>query len=137
MENTIGKTDGKTAETNVDGRGKSPGSRRTQFGAKEVIRREKAEDPWVESDASLYDDMLHVRRRPKSEDRTEGQRDCRRWKRDDLRGFLMKFADLEKAHLQARKGSGEQKNSPEPEETVDEGTEQARAIIRSILRGEQ
>lgn len=51
------------------------------------------------TEASLYDDMVHVRRYPREYDRTEGQRDCRAWKKRDLRGFMSKLADMEKARL--------------------------------------
>src|SRR5262249_4117555 len=32
----------------------------------------------------------------------EGQKDCRKWKAKDLKGFMAKFADLEKAALRDR-----------------------------------
>ena len=50
-------------------------------------------------DGTLFEDMRHVRRFPATEDRTEGQRDARRWKEQDFKGFMAKFADLEKAAL--------------------------------------
>jgi hypothetical protein len=51
----------------------------------------------VAEDVSLYEDMKHVRRFPKAVDRTEGQRDARKWKDRNLSTFLAKFAELEKA----------------------------------------
>jgi hypothetical protein len=52
---------------------------------------------------TLYEDMRFVRRNPKTLDTTEGQKDCRRWKENDLKGFLSKFADLEKAQKEPEK----------------------------------
>jgi hypothetical protein len=87
-------------------------------------------DPAAE--ATLYEDMLHVRRKPRSEDRTEGQRDCRRWKKADLKGFLTKFADLEKAAL-GGKLPGQAKPGAEPY-LEDAGSDRVEALIDELLR---
>jgi hypothetical protein len=47
--------------------------------------------------------MRHVRSRPKSEDVTEGQKDCRKWKETDVKGFYTRMSVLEEADLAARK----------------------------------
>jgi hypothetical protein len=118
----------------VDGRGRAAGSKRTQFGSPE---RESAApvnglSAVASGGASLYDDMLHVRTRPKSEDRTEGQRDCRKWKTKDLKGFMAKFADLEKVVLsQAKSVPGGR--LPTEEILKDEGAERVDALIEQLL----
>jgi hypothetical protein len=51
----------------------------------------------VPEEVSLYEDMRHVRRFPKALDRTAGQRMARKWFGKDLKGWMAKYADLEKA----------------------------------------
>jgi hypothetical protein len=57
--------------------------------------------PLVYTQASLLQDMRHVRSQPASCDTSEGERDCRRWKQTDLKGFLERLATLELAELKA------------------------------------
>ncbi|HEX4591728.1 MAG TPA: hypothetical protein VH120_17455 [Gemmataceae bacterium] len=49
-------------------------------------------------ESTLYDDMQHVRRYPRTMDRTQGRKDARKWKDRNLSAFLARYADLEKAH---------------------------------------
>src|SRR5690349_4064208 len=81
-------------------RGRGPGRPFTKNDPRLRQNREPGA-PVEGSDASLYEDMRHARTRPRSEDRTEGQRDCRRWKQNDSKGFLARYAYLEKAALAA------------------------------------
>jgi hypothetical protein len=53
---------------------------------------------------TLLGAMKWVQTRPKGEDRTELQRDCRIWKQKRLTEFLSKRADLEKAALAGKAG---------------------------------
>jgi hypothetical protein len=72
---------------------------------------------------------MAVRRLPASEDRTQGQRDCRRSKQKDLKGYMSRLAELEKAVL-AAKG---QPSLP-GEERGDVGTRRALADLHNVLR---
>jgi hypothetical protein len=94
------------------------------------LRREKEDAISAVGDkvAALYDDMKHVRRFPPSCDKSPGQKDCRRWKKLDLKGFMARFAKLEKA--QPTKPSGGENSEPEPR---DEGTQRAQSLIQQIL----
>src|SRR5262245_33739245 len=87
-----------------------------------AAKAQQAEGPAevVDDDATLFDDMQHVRRRPKSEDRTQGQKDCRRWKEKNLATFMAKLADLEKAALTSKKTPEPASNGYDPGK--DEGT---------------
>jgi hypothetical protein len=86
-------------------------------------------------DGTLFEDMRHVRRFPASRDRTEGQRDARRWKQQDFKGFMTRLADLEKAAL-----AGQAKAPGAPPPAVperDAGSERARKLLREgIARDE-
>jgi hypothetical protein len=52
-----------------------------------------------QEDVSLYEATKHVFSRPKEADRTQPQRECRAWLKDDRKGFLSRLAELEKAAL--------------------------------------
>src|SRR5262245_30125205 len=74
--------------------GLKPGQERGPDGR---IRKAAVEESIPDNlEVSLFDDMRHVRRFPVSADRTEGQRDARKWKEGDLDGFMRRYADLEK-----------------------------------------
>jgi hypothetical protein len=86
----------------------------------------------VEPGTQLYRDMLHVYSRPKGQDRTQGHRDCRRWKDRDLKGFMAKLADLEKAQIGAKPAAPP--GEPEgPGTAEDPGTDRALALIDRLL----
>jgi hypothetical protein len=78
----------------VDGRGKSPGSRRTQFapGRAPRVKRELSE-----GSQGLYAAMQHVCTHPSSADTTHEQANVRRWLRKDPAGFMRMRAQLELA----------------------------------------
>jgi hypothetical protein len=79
----------------------------------------------VPDSATLYEDMRFVRHNPKTLDVTEGQKDCRRWKENDLKGFLSKFADLEKARG---------KEEPAKEEVLaDAGSDRVESLGRELI----
>jgi hypothetical protein len=100
-------------------------------------------DPTAGTEASFYSDMRHVRSRPASEDVTQGQRDCRKWKRQNLSTFMAKFTEVEKAHLAAgrdrsqesktRDGKGQCPTCGQEPESLDEGTEAASTVIERLL----
>ncbi len=75
---------------------------------------------------TLYDGMRHVLSRPKGEDRTEVQRDCRRWKEQNISAFMGKYADLEQAFAKRMAGGVD-------EEEVDEGEERCLALLDEAL----
>jgi len=70
--------------------------------------------------------LQHVRRHPKLMDRTQGQKDARKWKEKDLKGFMTKFADLERAAL-ARRADG-RRLSDAPAPVTDNESENGRLI---------
>jgi hypothetical protein len=74
-----------------------------------------------EGDLDLLRAMRHVAKRRESRDRTPLQKECRAWLKEDRKGFMMRWADLEKAHV-AKAGSTAAKAKPpaEPEEDLKE-----------------
>jgi hypothetical protein len=82
----------------------------------------------ADDNSSLYEDMEHVRRYPKSRDRTQAQKDCRKWKQKDFRGFMSKLADLEKASVEQRR----QGKKPEQAEE-DEGAAACLELVERLL----
>jgi hypothetical protein len=84
-------------------------------------------------DSSLYEDMKFVRRHPRAFDKTEGQRDARRWKQRDIRSFLSKLADLEKTAMERQ---GEPGQTDESEEACIKLTEKLLAERFQHSRGE-
>jgi hypothetical protein len=63
---------------------------------------ERPPSPEPVGEETLLEAMTWVQSRPRSEDRTELQRDCRIWKQKRLAEFMAKRADLEKAALAAQ-----------------------------------
>ena len=82
---------------------------------------ESLPDPTPE-ERTLFEDMRHVRRYPKSADRTEGQKDARKWKNRDLKGFMTAYAALERVQPLST-----------PAQTKDEGTERVIELIDKLL----
>jgi hypothetical protein len=62
---------------------------------------------------------------PYQYDRTEGQRDARKWKKEDYKGFLKAFADLERVQPRPDVPNG----TSEP----DAGTERVMELIEQML----
>jgi hypothetical protein len=58
--------------------------------------------------------MMHVYSRPEQKDRTEGQKHCRAWLKDDQRGFMSRLAQL--AAAQAQRKPSPQTEAPSDEE---------------------
>jgi hypothetical protein len=87
-------------------RGKNPESlknlRRGDKPPERYVEAQAADLSAVAEESSLLDDMRHVRRFPSSHDRTEGRRDCRKWKKSDLKGFMNRLAALEQAELASK-----------------------------------
>jgi hypothetical protein len=103
-------------------------------GSEETLGQNLPQGP-VGAEASLFQDMQHVRRHPKEMDRRQGQRDARKWKEKDLTGFMRKFADLEKAALTTagkEHGVAESDGSTAEPETPDAGTDRVLALIREF-----
>jgi hypothetical protein len=85
----------------------------------------------------LYRDMLHVYTKQAQEDRTQGQKDCRKWKAKDLKGFMAKLADLEKARA-GRGGKAEDPSEPEDGYEPDEGDRRLEALLaKGIADGKE
>jgi hypothetical protein len=74
----------------------------------------------VYGDASLLEDMRHVRAHPKSQDTTEGQRGVRRWMNTDPKSFYTRMAALEEAEVAAAA-----KKAPQQEPETYAGLERA------------
>ena len=79
----------------------------------------------------LYDALRHVLVRPQSEDVTEIQKECREWLREDRKGFLVKYTELEKAHALRSAGAGAGQ-----EDEDDDGYERAVELVKR-LNGEK
>jgi len=88
-------------------------------------------------DFSLLKSMRHVLRRPASQDKSQEQRELRKWIRTDRKGFMAKMVDLEKAQPRSAShnpGKDWDGNGPCPvcrreAEGVDEGSERALAAL--------
>jgi hypothetical protein len=120
MENNL-ETPMETPEKSASaGRGRSPGSRRTQFQPGHS-RHENGEVPSalsVESDQLA--DMRHVYANPANLDTTHAQKTCRKWMNSNLKDFMAVKSRLEDAALQ-RSGSAAtlkpSSDAVEPDET--------------------
>src|SRR5262245_35022981 len=110
METTDGKSMESAMEKKPDGRGRSPGSRRTQFASGHRPHRATLEGPPQETPTDGVPLLLTVMRwvldHPKGEDRTEYQKHVRAWLKEDHKGFFSRYAELEKAALGARNAEG-------------------------------
>jgi hypothetical protein len=113
------------------GRGRSPGSRRTQFQPGHS-RQENGQAPSalpVESDQLA--DMRHVFANPATMDTTHAQRVCRKWMTRNLKEFMAAKTKLEEAVL---KGGGSAAASDPPSEVVqDVGSERVMRLIEEQL----
>lgn len=79
-------------------------------------------------ETTLFEDMCHVRRFPKSMDVTPAQKDCRLWKEKDIKGFMAKWAELEAA----QRAAGEAAPNGATEQP-DAGSERVEALIGRLL----
>lgn len=96
-------------------------------------RREEGEaapEPVTQDEQGLLAAMVWVQNNPRALDRTELQKDCRKWKAKDLKGFMAKRADLERAALLAK---GEDPKGDDPDRDV--GTENAMRGLRCQKAG--
>src|SRR4051794_12189825 len=61
--------------------------------------------------------MRWVMKRKEAQDRTQLQKECRAWLKEDHKGFMSRWADLEKAHLAraAKEGKAGAKEKPPAE----------------------
>jgi hypothetical protein len=88
-------------------------------------------DPFDEG-VLVYADMRHVYTRPKGEDRTPAQKNCRRWLEEDPKAFLAKLADLERAVLSREGKEGGQERGPDGL-LRDAGAERVEELCLSLL----
>lgn len=105
--------------------------------------------PASEGVPALLVAMRHVFTQPRAADTTPQQKECRKWLKNDLKGFMSKMAQLEKVYAQKSTkpigggGGKEHDGGTKPDgastvagatvEPVDEGTERCLAINRMIL----
>lgn len=134
MPSTPEKGPEKSARNRRDGRGRSPGSRTTQFGQSGAPRPQEPPPavPPPEGVPQQLADMRHVAERPSREDCTPGHRTCRKWLRSDLPGFMRAKSQLE-AKLVAQRPAA--RSAPDAAEEHDAGTERALSICESTLAG--
>jgi hypothetical protein len=71
--------------------------------------------------------MVHVVTKPAWEDRTHEQRNYRDWLKRDIKGFMAKKADLEKAEVAARQSDSS--DGPVEPKAVDEGTRRVMELL--------
>jgi hypothetical protein len=98
------------AEKKPDGRGKSPGSRKRQFGPGGKLpnhdhgasRPKEDELEPAEGDFDLLAAMRHVLSKRASLDNTILQKECRAWLKAKKSVFMARLADLVKAEMTAR-----------------------------------
>jgi hypothetical protein len=95
--------------------------------------RAAQEEPVEPEDVSLYEAMRHVFSQPKEADRTQPQRECRAWLKDDRKGFLSKMADLEKAALARPPSRKDEPGGEESPPAEDAGTARALALCDQQL----
>lgn len=81
----------------------------------------------AEESRTLLEDMRYVRALPESEDRSEGHKDCRAWKKRDPGGFLKTLMEMERDE-KAGGGMGEGGS--------DEGSARGVEMCERLLRGE-
>lgn len=96
---------------------------RKACGAREVVRV-----------PALLKAMREVMARPESKDRTQLQRECRSWLKENRSQFMAKMADLERAHLMAL--AKEKPADPGDSPTAanrDEGSERIEEQIENLL----
>ena len=117
MDTTLEVGSESPGETLADGRGKSPGSRRTQFRAGPDARRgvRKPREPGSQRVPRLLKAMRRIMRQPELKDRTQEDRVCRELLKADPKGFASKWADLELAFAPQGAGNGE-KPAPSPQQ---------------------
>ncbi len=122
-------------DTTGKGRGKSPGSRTTQFGAGNdgnvATRRAKAEAEAAKPVPRLLRDMRHVYDRPKEKDKTPGHTLCRKWLNDDPKGFLTHLNRLERAYAVGQEKVSREK--PREAKAEDVGEEKALELLERCL----
>jgi hypothetical protein len=121
MEVTDKTSAGQTeAESTKKGRGGWQGSEKSK---KNLVQyREKEPEPVEEEDGELdlLGAMRHVVRCGGSKDKTPLQKDCRKWKNQDIKGFMTKLAELERE---------------KPGEAVEEeGPEACEELVEQMLR---
>jgi hypothetical protein len=109
---------------NASGSAKKPRGKPFEKG-NTIGARGRAGKPPVYADASLLEDMRHVRAHPKSEDKTEGQKDCRQWKQQNFREFMSRLSALEEAEFKLLEAEAKVRKPAEERPETDEGTERA------------
>jgi hypothetical protein len=130
----IGVDSDTSAVTPSQGRGKSEGSRATQFkpGNELHKRRKNVGARGSGQRPQVLRDMRHVYQSPREKDVSEGQRICRELLENDRDKFIGRLTALEKAYLQSKAKVAQEE--AEPEEEKDEGTELALDLIGNLLK---
>jgi hypothetical protein len=87
-----------------------------------------------EGELDLLRAMRWVMKRKESQDRTQLQKECRARLKEDHKGFMSHWADLEKARLAraAKAGNAAPKEKPPAEPEGDEGTERLLGLIGKL-----
>jgi hypothetical protein len=89
-------------------------------------------DPEAKGVPQQLADMRHVYERPKSEDRTQGQKTCRAWLKEDRTGFMRAKTQLERACPQ--KPAAPSAVVQEEEPLVDAAHERLEGVIDELLK---
>lgn len=84
----------------------------------------------AEEERTLLEDMRYVRVLPESEDRSEGHKDCRAWKKRDPGGFLKTLMEMERDEKAGALGGGMGEGG------ADEGSARGVEMCERLLKGE-
>jgi hypothetical protein len=133
MEKTPESLAENTQKERRDGRGRSPGSRRTQFGAEGVVPPKRLVALSEECEGMLAV-MEHVLSKPPSGDTTYQQKQYRKWLRDSRATFMARRAELEKAALATKEPAKRSFGAPTIVQR-DEGAERVGGLIEVLLSG--
>lgn len=88
----------------------------------------------VYNDASLLENMRWVTKHPKSADVTEDQKDCRKWKDQDIKGFYSRLSALEEAAYKAEEAKKPAEAVPEKDADLERCIEVAREWLENEAR---
>lgn len=80
-----------------------------------------------EGRGSLLEDMRYVRNMPAKDDKTEGHKDCREWKKKDPAGFLKTLMEMERTEAEKAQGPAEVE--------VDGGSARVIELCERLLKG--
>lgn len=111
-------------------RGKPPGQE-TDPETGRLLSTNPDHDPGEGKQADQWLDMQHVYTRPKSADRSPGQKGCRKWLETDPKGFLqaMERMGVERAKPVMEAGA----EAPTAPAVLDEGSERVLELAEGML----